>query len=197
MVKSPSLSSASVDRSSNNSSIPPRVPNSPPKHYQDVYQRMDHNDEQLVARYSHGRDGGGPPPSNYNLYPSYSHQQQHSGGQPRYNTSNGYAPSPGHYGSASDNTPPAADQVPRNSFPPPPPGGAGNFQIVHTDDAATKLSDRVRRRCFNCCTTETSTWRRSSLNPGKVVSCSPVRIGKSSRREKNRALTENQCFTVV
>lgn len=52
-------------------------------------------------------------------------------------------------------------------------GGGGSssaFQPIYTDDAATKLSDRVRRRCFNCCTTDTSTWRRSSLNPGKVVS---------------------------
>ncbi|KAG6868310.1 hypothetical protein C0993_005115 [Termitomyces sp. T159_Od127] len=40
---------------------------------------------------------------------------------------------------------------------------------VFTDDAATKLSERVRRRCFNCCTTDTSTWRRSNLSPGKVV----------------------------
>ncbi|KAJ7448318.1 hypothetical protein FB451DRAFT_956629, partial [Mycena latifolia] len=40
---------------------------------------------------------------------------------------------------------------------------------VHTDDAATKLSDRVQRRCFNCCTTDTSTWRRSHLSPGKVL----------------------------
>ncbi|KAJ7914753.1 hypothetical protein B0H13DRAFT_1611198 [Mycena leptocephala] len=48
-------------------------------------------------------------------------------------------------------------------------GGAGGIQVVHTDDAATKLSDRVRRRCFNCCTTDTSTWRRSNLSPGKVL----------------------------
>ncbi|KAJ7447450.1 hypothetical protein FB451DRAFT_946463, partial [Mycena latifolia] len=47
--------------------------------------------------------------------------------------------------------------------------GRGEIQVVHTDDAATKLSDRVRRRCFNCCTTDTSTWRRSNLNPGKVL----------------------------
>ncbi|KAJ7598132.1 hypothetical protein C8J56DRAFT_769335 [Mycena floridula] len=40
---------------------------------------------------------------------------------------------------------------------------------MYTEDAATKLSDRVRRRCFNCCTTDTSTWRRSNLNPGKVL----------------------------
>ncbi|KAI0259389.1 hypothetical protein BC834DRAFT_814345, partial [Gloeopeniophorella convolvens] len=43
------------------------------------------------------------------------------------------------------------------------------FNAVYTDDATTKLNDRVRRRCFNCCTTDTSTWRRSSLNPGKVL----------------------------
>ncbi|KAI0072059.1 hypothetical protein K474DRAFT_458742 [Panus rudis PR-1116 ss-1] len=41
--------------------------------------------------------------------------------------------------------------------------------IIHTDDAATKLSDRVRRKCYNCRTTDTSTWRRSSLTPGKVL----------------------------
>jgi len=41
--------------------------------------------------------------------------------------------------------------------------------IFHTDDAGTKLSDRVRRKCFNCSAVETSTWRRSSLSPGKVL----------------------------
>ncbi|KAJ7079522.1 hypothetical protein C8R44DRAFT_91192 [Mycena epipterygia] len=35
--------------------------------------------------------------------------------------------------------------------------------------AATKLAARVPRRCFNCCTTDTSTWRRSNLSPGKVL----------------------------
>lgn len=51
------------------------------------------------------------------------------------------------------------------------PGGPinSNVPVVYTEDAATKLSDRVRRRCFNCCTTDTSTWRRSNLSPGKVV----------------------------
>ncbi|KAJ6574131.1 hypothetical protein B0H19DRAFT_935279, partial [Mycena capillaripes] len=38
-----------------------------------------------------------------------------------------------------------------------------------TGDVATKLSDTVRRRCFNCCTTDTSTRRRSNLSPGKVL----------------------------
>jgi hypothetical protein len=48
--------------------------------------------------------------------------------------------------------------------------GQQPFNAIYTDDATTKLNDRIRRRCFNCCTTDTSTWRRSSLNPGKVVS---------------------------
>ncbi|KAI0741754.1 hypothetical protein C8Q80DRAFT_154274 [Daedaleopsis nitida] len=46
--------------------------------------------------------------------------------------------------------------------------GQANY-IIHTDDASTKLSDRVRRKCYNCRTTDTSTWRRSSLTPGKVL----------------------------
>ncbi|KAJ7772336.1 hypothetical protein B0H16DRAFT_1513139 [Mycena metata] len=51
------------------------------------------------------------------------------------------------------------------------PGGADGptGAIIHTDDAATALSDKVRRRCFNCCTTDTSVWRRSILSPGKVL----------------------------
>ncbi|KAJ7432994.1 hypothetical protein FB451DRAFT_951040, partial [Mycena latifolia] len=35
--------------------------------------------------------------------------------------------------------------------------------------AAAKPSDRVRRHCFNCCTTETSTWRPSNLGAEKVL----------------------------
>ncbi|KAJ7482428.1 hypothetical protein FB451DRAFT_1393780 [Mycena latifolia] len=52
--------------------------------------------------------------------------------------------------------------------PVPPAESAACQSYVHTDDAATKLSDRVRWRCFNCCTTETKTWRRSNLSSGKV-----------------------------
>ncbi|KAJ7907372.1 hypothetical protein B0H13DRAFT_694676 [Mycena leptocephala] len=54
-------------------------------------------------------------------------------------------------------------------------GGTGAIQVVHTDDAATKLSDRVRRRCFNCCTTDASTWRRSNLSPGNVITLQQMR----------------------
>ncbi|KAJ7702173.1 hypothetical protein B0H16DRAFT_1226910, partial [Mycena metata] len=52
------------------------------------------------------------------------------------------------------------------------------------DDAATKLSIHLRRRCFNCCTTETSTWRRSNLSPGKVVRCSSARTHSRPRPEQ-------------
>lgn len=49
-----------------------------------------------------------------------------------------------------------------------------NFQpsgvyVQHTDDAASKESQFLRRRCFNCQTTEPPSWRRSTLNPGKIV----------------------------
>ncbi|KAF7291407.1 GATA-type domain-containing protein [Mycena indigotica] len=50
--------------------------------------------------------------------------------------------------------------------------GGGPVQsgpVVTTDDVAAKLGPLVRRRCFNCCTTDTSTWRRSTLSPGKVL----------------------------
>ncbi|KAF9258766.1 hypothetical protein L218DRAFT_813438, partial [Marasmius fiardii PR-910] len=40
---------------------------------------------------------------------------------------------------------------------------------IYTDDSSTRLSDRVRRKCFNCSGSNTRTWRRSSLTPGKVL----------------------------
>ncbi|KAJ8087054.1 hypothetical protein PM082_005879 [Marasmius tenuissimus] len=41
--------------------------------------------------------------------------------------------------------------------------------VQHTDDAASKETQFLRRRCFNCHTTEPPSWRRSTLNPGKIV----------------------------
>ncbi|KAJ7587505.1 hypothetical protein C8J56DRAFT_786217 [Mycena floridula] len=41
--------------------------------------------------------------------------------------------------------------------------------IVYTSDAATKITARVRRRCFNCSVADTATWRRSTLSQGKVL----------------------------
>ncbi|KAJ7649657.1 hypothetical protein FB45DRAFT_730442, partial [Roridomyces roridus] len=39
----------------------------------------------------------------------------------------------------------------------------------YTSHAATKLTDRIRRHCFNCSCQDTSTWRRSTLSPGKIL----------------------------
>ncbi|KAI0701416.1 hypothetical protein C8T65DRAFT_536075, partial [Cerioporus squamosus] len=75
--------------------------------------------------------------------------------------------------SAPYGVPPGASSLATRSIRPtmvttqPYPGQAS--YIIHTDDASTKLSDRVRRKCYNCRTTDTSTWRRSSLTPGKVL----------------------------
>jgi GATA-binding protein len=41
--------------------------------------------------------------------------------------------------------------------------------VQHTDDAHSKETQYLRRRCFNCHTTEPPSWRRSTLNPGKIV----------------------------
>ncbi|KAF8138754.1 hypothetical protein EV363DRAFT_1427626 [Boletus edulis] len=53
------------------------------------------------------------------------------------------------------------------SFLPSPAGAAVAVQL--TDDAASKETQYLRRRCFNCHTTEPPSWRRSTLNPGKIV----------------------------
>ncbi|KAJ7666953.1 hypothetical protein DFH06DRAFT_1470079 [Mycena polygramma] len=50
---------------------------------------------------------------------------------------------------------------PHSASPPP--------QVARPDDAGTKLNNSVRRRCFNCCTTETSMWLRSNLAAGEVL----------------------------
>ncbi|KIO34035.1 hypothetical protein M407DRAFT_227259, partial [Tulasnella calospora MUT 4182] len=41
--------------------------------------------------------------------------------------------------------------------------------IMHTDDAASKETANLRRKCYNCQTTEPPSWRRSTLTPGKIV----------------------------
>ncbi|KAG2073571.1 hypothetical protein BDR04DRAFT_1141125 [Suillus decipiens] len=48
-------------------------------------------------------------------------------------------------------------------------GAGAPVPIQHTDDAASKETQYLRRRCFNCHTTEPPSWRRSTLNPGKIV----------------------------
>ncbi|TFK55380.1 hypothetical protein OE88DRAFT_1709887 [Heliocybe sulcata] len=51
-----------------------------------------------------------------------------------------------------------------HTYPYPP-----QLPIQHTDDAASKETQYLRRRCNNCHTTEPPSWRRSTLNPGKIV----------------------------
>jgi len=43
------------------------------------------------------------------------------------------------------------------------------YGTIYTDDVRMKLGDAIRRQCFNCRATQTTTWRRSTLSPGKLV----------------------------
>lgn len=160
--KSPALSDHALDRPSGPSSNgePHLASATPPyetgssRHHSANQPRQAYKDDPPSNRSSGGRDSYIAPG-----YPYESSTQQYGG---YYNSPpRAYAPPP---------------PVPFTTQAPPPVAMAGgypvpgpSYEIIHTDDAATKLSDRVRRRCFNCCTTETSTWRRSSLNPGKVL----------------------------
>jgi hypothetical protein len=47
--------------------------------------------------------------------------------------------------------------------------GQPPIATVHTSDSNTKLTVSMRRRCFNCCTVDTSAWRRSNLFRGEIV----------------------------
>ena len=63
-------------------------------------------------------------------------------------------------------SPPSAHQIPMHYLPL---HNNNNLPVQHTDDAASKETQYLRRRCFNCHTTEPPSWRRSTLNPGKIV----------------------------
>ncbi|KAL1939953.1 hypothetical protein VTO73DRAFT_9288 [Trametes versicolor] len=62
------------------------------------------------------------------------------------------------------NRPPSAGMQPLPCLSP-----HAGLMVQHTDDAASKETQYLRRRCFNCHTTEPPSWRRSTLNPGKIV----------------------------
>ncbi|KAH8802018.1 hypothetical protein DL96DRAFT_1634833 [Flagelloscypha sp. PMI_526] len=98
---------------------------------------------------------GPPPPAQYSYAPPPPHGHYHHDAS--------YPPPPPPHGGHPQMRPGGPDYA--MTFP----GSHTGLPVIHTDDAATKLSDRVRRRCFNCCTTDTSTWRRSNLSPGKVL----------------------------
>ena len=123
------------------------------------------------------------PPSDYHIrrvsfpyvrheqqYPTYEQEQHHSWRQESY---------PSYPNIKLEDTPPimvqhqsdfyrspaSCQQIPMPYHPPP----HNNLPIQHTDDAASKETQYLRRRCFNCHTTEPPSWRRSTLNPGKIV----------------------------
>lgn len=159
-TNSPDASSFSLDRSS--VSTPPIRRSSPRSLVAPQYHNL-----HSQSYYSHSL-----PPIHH--YPD-GHQgyDSHKGSYPVSNASHGFD-NMGGIGSTvrtMNSTLPGCEpysvQMPTTSYP----GGPLNnsIPVLYTEDAATKLSNRVRRRCFNCFTTNTSTWRRSSLNPGKMV----------------------------
>ena len=112
-----------------------------------------------------GRPTRSPPPNPY--------------GDPRYRqqyyppASGGYPPGPpyppGPSGATVDPTIFKADPYGRSVMTSPPDPTRPDVQITYTDDSATKLTQYLRRRCFNCRVTEPPGWRKSTLNPGKIV----------------------------
>ncbi|KAK6974969.1 hypothetical protein R3P38DRAFT_3295937 [Favolaschia claudopus] len=98
---------------------------------------------------------GAPPPPNFYRHPGHGGYQQQ---QQQPHMAHGYPPMNGmNYGVA----PPYGAQ---GGYPAP-----HGLPVQHTDDAASKETQYLRRRCFNCHTTEPPSWRRSTLNPGKIV----------------------------
>ncbi|KAJ1311261.1 hypothetical protein OPQ81_009759 [Rhizoctonia solani] len=106
-----------------------------------------------------------PPPGQYDpryRQPSYPYPAPAGYGPP-------YPPGPpGPSGSTVDPTIFKADPYGRG-IPPSPDQSRPDVQITYTDDSATKLTQYLRRRCFNCRVTEPPGWRKSTLNPGKIV----------------------------
>ena len=159
LPQSPSLSSSSLDRSSVSSPAPTRRGSVQSVHITTSYNGdVCYPGAESERPRAYYQQSGGLSESPYRVQPRT---------EPRY---------PAHEGTARAAAyPPAAHVVPSQissgtheiayHYP-----GQQHFNAIYTDDATTKLNDRIRRRCFNCCTTDTSTWRRSSLNPGKVVS---------------------------
>ncbi|KAK0488442.1 hypothetical protein IW261DRAFT_350097 [Armillaria novae-zelandiae] len=150
ITHSPSPSVSSLDRSS--VSTPP-ARRSPPHGSMQYY----HHPESSVYQPSRLHPMHYPPPRDTGYYSTHAFEPR------RYEPSDTY-----HNHLPMPNIPTLNPVREPFALPYPIPGGT-SVSIMYTEDAATKLSDRVRRRCFNCCTTDTSTWRRSNLSPGKVL----------------------------
>jgi hypothetical protein len=162
---SPSASVSSLDQSSTSSPHPPRrlLPQSSlDSAYMDPYYPPDYPSNRpppvsyhhTSPRSAHSHPYPQRPAFDYNRYSSA--DSMHS----PYPMAHAY---PSHATVPSMGTAPAPSMRDNQTYAP------TASHITLTDDATTKLSDRVRRRCFNCCTSDTSTWRRSNLSPGKVV----------------------------
>ncbi|KAF5393124.1 hypothetical protein D9757_001138 [Collybiopsis confluens] len=142
--------------------------------YPDDYQKHPHIPRR--ATYPYVRQDA-PPHPQYPPYDAYDDAAAHAG----Y-----VVPSHGPSGPTSYYPPPHNPYIQQHNpytgplampgMPMPPMAMAGAYghhatplPIQHTDDAASKETQYLRRRCFNCHTTEPPSWRRSTLNPGKIV----------------------------
>ena len=160
---SPALSASSLESNSISPSPPVRLRSLPVPRSHPLTLLYHQVTQPSTPYYPHPAQA--PPMSQAPPYP-----YQPNGAMPRYaeeQPAQGYAVPPHSAQSISRSIRPT--MVATQPYP-----GQANY-IIHTDDASTKLSDRVRRKCYNCRTTDTSTWRRSSLTPGKVVSARPPR----------------------
>ncbi|KIM62539.1 hypothetical protein SCLCIDRAFT_25025 [Scleroderma citrinum Foug A] len=163
---SPSLSTSSVDRSSISS--PPASRRSPtlrPLESHSTYSDAYYQDHSRQSRPYHDPVRDSERSSHNYAYASSRSHQDH-----RYpHDAHTSYPTASQYGSAAlSHSAVGARDTGSGSLSYPLPG-QNHYPVGYTDDAATKLSDRVRRRCYNCGTTDTSTWRRSNLSPGKVL----------------------------
>ena len=167
----PNSPSPSVDRSSNST---PHIRRTPPnlQQQQPMYPPPSYDQRHHYAQ----REPITHPPYSYPPQPFEPQRYEHHHSQHPQHPHSQHPDSHSQY-----HTQPYFNVPTMAHPPPPPPQMRDNYgrqyppinqapvTIVHTDDAATKLTDGIRRRCFNCCTTDTSTWRRSNLSPGKVV----------------------------
>lgn len=170
LPQSPSLSSSSLDRSSVSSPAPTRRGST-----QSVHLATSYNGDVCYP--------GTEPDRPRHYYPQSAGLAEHPyrvqpRSEPRYHVSaHDTNPRAAAYPSAVHVVPSQISGAAHDIYHYP---GQHQFNAVYTDDATTKLNDRIRRRCFNCCTTDTSTWRRSSLNPGKVVSAHTTTSGHAN-----------------
>ncbi|EKM79965.1 hypothetical protein AGABI1DRAFT_113207 [Agaricus bisporus var. burnettii JB137-S8] len=162
-----------------------------PVHQQQLSSRP--HDYQMMRRNTfptvrYDRDDG-LPPQQYPPFIQQSHHYQRNGplyseqlnltAEPAPIQSETYLPAAYHDASNIKLEDPGTLMVPSHSFYRPQSSGGlmgvpfvpphSGLHVQHTDDAASKETQYLRRRCFNCHTTEPPSWRRSTLNPGKIV----------------------------